>query len=43
VATGDLNEIISYLFRHCICGESHAPGDCCPVAAQEPVEISGMP
>jgi predicted GH43/DUF377 family glycosyl hydrolase len=43
VATGDLNEITSYLFRHCICGESHAPGDRCPVAAQEPVEITGMP
>lgn len=36
VATGNLNQIVEYLYRHCICGKSHAPGDICPVAAQEP-------
>jgi len=41
-ATANLNEIIDYLYRHCICGKIHTPGDCCPVAAQEPVEVASM-
>lgn len=41
VATGDLEEIIAYLYRHCICGNDHAPGECCPVAAKEPVGTLG--
>ena len=38
VATGDIEEIIGYLYRHCICGHEHEPGECCPVAARELVE-----
>ena len=41
VATGDLEEIIGYLYHHCICGNLHEPGECCPVAALEPVEVTG--
>lgn len=41
VATGDLEEIVTYLYRHCVCGHPHQPGECCPVAASEPVEITG--
>ena len=37
VATGDLEEIISYLHRHCICGNCHALGERCTVAAREPM------
>lgn len=39
VATADLEEVIGYLYRHCICGTQHEPGDCCPIAAREPVEV----
>lgn len=41
VATGDIEEIIGYLYRHCICGQQHEPGEHCPVAAMEPVEVTG--
>lgn len=41
VATGDIEEIISYLHRHCICGTHHDLGECCPVAMKEPVEVTG--
>ncbi len=41
-ATANLDEIIGYLYRHCICGKIHTPGDCCPVAAQEPGEVTSM-
>jgi predicted GH43/DUF377 family glycosyl hydrolase len=41
VATGDLEEIIGHLYRHCICGNPHEPGERCPVAASEPVEMTG--
>lgn len=41
VATGDLEEIIGYLYHHCICGHLHEPGERCPVAASEPVEVTG--
>jgi predicted GH43/DUF377 family glycosyl hydrolase len=41
-ATANLDEIIGYLYRHCICGNIHTPGDCCPVAAQEPIEATNM-
>lgn len=43
VATGNLSQLIDYLYCHCICGQSHAPGECCPVAAREPVETGGVP
>lgn len=38
-ATGKLDELIEHLYSHCICGKKHQPGDCCDIAAQEPVEI----
>ena len=41
VATGDLEEIIGHLYRHCICGNPHEPGERCPVTASEPVEMTG--
>jgi hypothetical protein len=41
VATGDIEEIIDYLYRHCICGNLHEPGECCPVAAREYVDVTG--
>jgi hypothetical protein len=40
VATGDIEKIIGYLYRHCICGQHHEPGEQCPVAAMEPVEVT---
>lgn len=40
VATGDLEEIIGYLYRHCIRGQHHEPGEHCPVAAVESVEVT---
>lgn len=42
VATGKLDEIISFLYGHCICGKPHAPGDRCPVAGREPIEASNF-
>jgi predicted GH43/DUF377 family glycosyl hydrolase len=42
VATAKLDEIISFLYGHCICGKSHVPGDCCPVAGREPIEASSF-
>jgi predicted GH43/DUF377 family glycosyl hydrolase len=30
VATGDLEEIIGFLYRHCICGCHHKLGERCP-------------
>lgn len=36
VATGDVEDVIGYLYRHCICGKQHKPGDCCTVAMKEP-------
>lgn len=41
VATGDVEDIIGYLHRHCICGKQHEPGECCPSAMGEPVELGG--
>jgi len=41
VATGDIEEMISYLYRHCICGNLHEPGECCPIAAREHIDITG--
>ncbi|HSG89529.1 MAG TPA: hypothetical protein VLA56_09985 [Pseudomonadales bacterium] len=41
VAMGDLEEIVAYLYGHCICGRPHEPGDCCAVAAAEPVDVTG--
>ena len=41
VATTHLDRLINYLYKHCICGEIHQPGECCPQASREPVEISG--
>jgi predicted GH43/DUF377 family glycosyl hydrolase len=40
VATADLEELIGYLYRHCICGSIHELGDCCPVAGAEPVDMT---
>ena len=37
VASGDLEEIVGYLHRHCICGKSHELGECCSVAPREPI------
>ncbi len=42
VATGDLEEIIGYLHRHCICGNRHGLGECCTVAAREPMSYGPM-
>jgi hypothetical protein len=41
VATGDIEEIIGYLYRHRICRNLHEPGECCPVAAKEDVDVTG--
>lgn len=41
VATGDIEEIVGYLHRHCICGSQHEPGECCSVAMGEPFEVTG--
>jgi predicted GH43/DUF377 family glycosyl hydrolase len=41
VATGDIDEIIGYLYRHCVCGNLHETGECCPVAAREYVDVTG--
>jgi predicted GH43/DUF377 family glycosyl hydrolase len=42
VATADLDSLITYLHRHCICGCEHTIGDRCEVAGSEPVDISDM-
>jgi predicted GH43/DUF377 family glycosyl hydrolase len=42
VATGELNEILSFLYGHCICGKPHVLGDRCPVAGREPIEASSF-
>jgi predicted GH43/DUF377 family glycosyl hydrolase len=42
VATAKLDEIISFLYGHCICGKSHVPGDRCPVAGRELIEASSF-
>lgn len=41
VATGDLEEIMGYLYHHCVCGQLHEPGDRCDVAASGPVDVTG--
>lgn len=38
VATAQLDELIAYLYRHCICGNTHSPGDQCPKATNIPVD-----
>ena len=40
VATGDIEEIVGYLHRHCICGSQHEPGECCPVAMKGPFDVT---
>jgi predicted GH43/DUF377 family glycosyl hydrolase len=35
VATADLEQVIAYLHRHCICGNLHERGERCPVAAMQ--------
>ena len=40
LATADVEELIAYLYRHCVCGNIHVPGECCPIAASEPVEVT---
>jgi predicted GH43/DUF377 family glycosyl hydrolase len=42
LATGKLDEIIAFLYSHCICGKTHVPGDRCAVAGMEPVEASRL-
>ncbi|MGI9302255.1 MAG: hypothetical protein ACR2RB_06045, partial [Gammaproteobacteria bacterium] len=37
-ATVRLDELIPYLYRHCVCGNVHSPGDHCPVANKIPVD-----
>jgi hypothetical protein len=32
--------MINYLYRHCICGNPHEPGECCPIAAREHVDAT---
>lgn len=40
LATGTLDEIIAFLYGHCICGHPHQPGDRCPIAGKEPVDAA---
>ncbi len=39
IATGNLEQIIGYLHRHCICGETHALGECCDAARRDPTNF----
>jgi predicted GH43/DUF377 family glycosyl hydrolase len=40
VATADLEQIITYLHRHCVCGNPHQPGERCPIAAMQTLNAS---
>lgn len=40
VATADVEQLIHYLYRHCICGERHKVGTACPIAAAEPKDVT---
>ena len=40
VATADLDRLIDYLHRHCICGSVHPIGYSCDVAASAPIDLS---
>jgi predicted GH43/DUF377 family glycosyl hydrolase len=42
VATADLETLIAYLHRHCICGGEHAIGDRCKVSGSESFDINDI-
>lgn len=40
VATANVERLVHFLYRHCICGKRHKLGTRCPIAAAEPVDVT---